>query len=250
MRTVKPEGYEASTSLIPPNTNGAVYAHSVLEGRQSGIVFTDDEQRSLLVWHRCGFALLGEAPDIAALKEIGDMIQHPAPYKRLFLFAPNAETAAFFREDAAFSIGERLFFRYPETAPVPQTDSAAVEITADILSQIRGGNTPAVSWDSPEEFLKTGGGFCVMKDGTPASWAYAAAVSRRETDIGIETDPRFRRQGLAFTAAAAMIRSVRAAGKTPVWSCRAENEASGKLALALGFAQTGHCFTVTRSEQH
>ena len=247
MRTVHPADYARLSAMVPENACGAVYARSVLEGRQSGIVLTDAEQRSLLVWHRCGFALLFGDSDRAVLREIGDMIQHPAPYKRLFLFAPDDEAAAYFRGNAAFSVGQRLFFRFPETAPDPPADPAAQEITPEILAQISGGNTPAISWDSPAAFLETGGGFCVMRDGVPASWAYASAVSERETDIGVETDPRYRRQGLAFAAASAMIRSVRQAGKKPVWACRAENLGSAKLAAALGFEECGQCVTVMRS---
>ena len=232
---------------IDPNANGAVYAYAVASGLQSGMMFSDNAEHSLLVRHSCGFALLFGRTDEKTLRTAGEMILDPAPYARMFLFAPNEETVSFFAGDTAFAMGRRLFFRYPDDASVPPENTGAAAITADILEQISGGNIPSVSWDSPEAFLQHGGGFCEMRDGIPASWAYAAAVSERETDIGIETDARYRRQGLAFSAASAMIRRVRQAGKTPVWGCRAENEASKNLALALGFVQTGECVTVMKA---
>lgn len=248
MRAAEREEYARLAALMPADACGAVYAHCVLQGRQSGLVFTDEAEQCLLVRHVCGFALLAGKTDEQTLSAVREMLLDPSPYSRMFLFAPDDETAAYFAADTAFSIGRRLYFRYPETAPDPPETHAAEAISAEILRNINGQNIPSVSWDSPEAFLENGGGFCVMRDGVPASWAYAAAVSERETDIGIETDPRYRRQGLAFTAASAMIRSVRQTGRTPLWECRAENEASANLARALGFQQTGACATVIRSE--
>ena len=232
---------------IEPDACGAVYAYAVASGVQSGMIFSDNAEHSLLVRHSCGFALLFGRTDEKTLRTAGEMILHPEPYARMILFAPNEETVSFFAGESAFAMGRRLFFRYPEDAPDPPENTQATAITADILEQISGWNIPSVSWDRPEDFLSKGGGFCEMRDGIPASWAYASAVSDRETDIGIETDARYRRQGLAFAAASAMIRHVRQTGKTPVWACRAENEASKNLALALGFVQTGECVTVMKA---
>lgn len=234
------------TERIAPDAPGAVYAYAVAEGIQSGMIFSDAAAQSLLVRHFCGFALLFGRTDEKTLRTAGDMILRPEPYARTVLFAPNEETAAYFAKQPAFALGRRLFFRLPETVPDPPETAEAASISPEILPQLSGRIVPSFSWDSDEAFWSAGSGFCVMKDGVPASWAFSAAVSARETDIGIETDPRFRRQGLAFAAASAMIRSVRQAGKMPVWACSAENLASAKLAAALGFEECGQCITVMR----
>lgn len=78
----------------------------------------------------------------------------------------------------------------------------------------------------------------------PAAWAFSAAISDYEIDIGVETDAQFRRRGFAFDAAAAMCRDIISHGKTPVWACHAANIASQTLAAALGFVPAGHCITI------
>ena len=114
----------------------------------------------------------------------------------------------------------------------------------EILQKISGKITPAFSWPEDADFLERGSGFCVLQDGLPAAWAFSAAVSENEVDIGVETDERFRRRGFAFAAAAAMIADTLLQGKTPVWACHAGNSGSQRLAEALGFVRCGECETV------
>ncbi len=57
-------------------------------------------------------------------------------------------------------------------------------------------------------------------------------------EIGIETRPEHRGQGLGAAVAAAMIDDLLARGRTPIWSCRRGNAASYRLAVRLGFVPT------------
>lgn len=246
LQTVPPERYKDICRLIDSDSCGAVYAYSVAERIQSGIVYTNENKSILLVWHSCGFALLYGAYDTGILREIGEMMLHPAPFSRMVLFAPDEQAAEYFERNSAFSTAHRLFYRYPEQQLPPEL-TEAVRITPEILSQIKGKITPAFSWDDTDAFLKKGVGYCVLRDGIPAAWAFSAAVSPQETDIGVETDERYRRQGLAYLAANAMIRYTISHGKKPVWACHAANKGSRKLAEALGFRQCSECITVTGS---
>ena len=83
-----------------------------------------------------------------------------------------------------------------------------------------------------------------MHGDTPAAWAFSAAVSDDEIDIGVETLERFRGKGLAAAAASEMIRFSLAAGKKPVWACHAGNIASRKTAEKIGLVKTGECLTI------
>ncbi|MEM7305129.1 MAG: GNAT family N-acetyltransferase [Planctomycetota bacterium] len=68
-----------------------------------------------------------------------------------------------------------------------------------------------------------------------ASFAYACWRTETRFDMSIDTAPWFRRRGLARRAASALIRAEADAGRRPVWGAMASNEASLRLAEALGF---------------
>lgn len=56
-------------------------------------------------------------------------------------------------------------------------------------------------------------------------------------EIGINTLPEFRRQGLAYEVCAALINSLLSKGTVPLWSTASDNIASRNLAEKLGFAE-------------
>lgn len=56
-------------------------------------------------------------------------------------------------------------------------------------------------------------------------------------EIGINTLPEFRRQGLAYEACAALINSLLSKGTVPLWSTASDNTDSRRLAEKLGFAE-------------
>ncbi|MDE7293612.1 MAG: GNAT family N-acetyltransferase [Oscillospiraceae bacterium] len=56
-------------------------------------------------------------------------------------------------------------------------------------------------------------------------------------EIGINTLPEFRRQGLAYEVCAALISSLLSKGTIPLWSAASDNIASRKLAEKLGFKE-------------
>lgn len=104
----------------------------------------------------------------------------------------------------------------------------------------------ANAYPKAESFLEKGKGYCVVKGGTVAAWAFSAAVSSTEIDIGIETDSEYRRLGLAEIAAKKMLNYCFEQNKRPVWACRQDNTASKKLAEKLGFVKTAECLTVKK----
>ena len=117
-------------------------------------------------------------------------------------------------------------------------------IDASILPRLDGRIKPSFSWDSDEQFLKNGAGFCAMQGETPAAWAFSAAVSDTQIDIGVETLESYRGKGLAAAVAGKMAEYVLSIGKKPVWACHSENIASRNTAEKIGFDKVGECSTI------
>jgi RimJ/RimL family protein N-acetyltransferase len=74
-------------------------------------------------------------------------------------------------------------------------------------------------------------------EGEIVAIAHTFAWSPLYVDIGVSTHEAFRNQGYATSAAALVIEEVRKRGRTPVWSCGAENVPSIRIADKLGFRE-------------
>ena len=215
---------------LPMPSFCSVYPESVAEGAMSGQIFLpDNDERSALVWHFCGFGFILGEPDAEFLEEILRLML--TGERRLVLFSDSMAVEGSFRSRKEIQAGKRLFFRYE--GGLPEADPSLLPINRELLQTM----------DGPEEFLKNGMGFCEVREGKPAAWAFSAAVSRKELDIGVETAPGFQRQGLALKTAGAMIRLAMKTGRDPVWACAETNAGSRKTAEKLGFIQSGSCLT-------
>ena len=76
-------------------------------------------------------------------------------------------------------------------------------------------------------------------DGRPVAFCYPALQTESLWDVAVDTLAAYRGRGLAFRAARAMIRHMRARGKAPVWCALESNRASLSVARRLGFTEAG-----------
>lgn len=226
---------------------GAVYPYSIVEGFQQGDIYANS--RSVLFWHYCGFAIFSGEYSKDFLDFVSDIMMNAD--RRFILFTNDAPVENYFLKIENAVIEKRLFFNYGKDVPpeIPRLPNGFefCEINADLLKKISGNITPYFSWDSAESFLEKGKGYCIVKGDTAAAWAFSAAVSSKEIDIGIETNSEYRRLGLAEIAAKKMIGYCFERNKRPVWACHQSNVASKKLAEKLGFVQTSECLTIKRT---
>lgn len=65
------------------------------------------------------------------------------------------------------------------------------------------------------------------------------ALTEKYGDVGVYTLPHYRGQGLATATAAKVAQWLQANGRTPVWSCGENNQASLRVAEKLGFVEYG-----------
>jgi GNAT superfamily N-acetyltransferase len=90
---------------------------------------------------------------------------------------------------------------------------------------------------SPEDFVKRGIGFCILKGGRIVSGASSYAICNSGIEVQVNTHPDFRRKGLATTVSAALLVYCLERGIEAHWD--AGNAASAKLAKKLGYAPSG-----------
>ncbi len=250
LQIVNPEQYPMYLQHINTIDHGNVYPLSIAEGFQHGEIYESLDEKSAFIWHHCGFAFLSGVCDEPFLESVYELLidKNHTNQRRMILFAEHAEIKDFFSEKAGVFIEQRYFFAYRNTQPTylaSLPDGFTLqEMNAALLSRIQGKITPHFSWNSEEEFLKKGKGFCVLHGEIIAAWAFSAGVSSKEIDIGVETYPCYRNQGLAAIAAAQMIRYILEQHKVPVWACHAQNAASQALAKKIGFDKCGECFII------
>lgn len=249
MNKIKPTEYGNYIKYIDEMSCGAVYPFSIAEGFQQGDVYADSH--SALFWHYSGFAFLYGEYGEDVLDFVSDLLANAD--RRFILFTNDTSAENYFRKNKNTVIEKRLFFEYGKDVPpvIPKLPDGfeLCEINAELLEKIKGGITPYFSWDRSESFLEKGKGYCIVKGDTAAAWAFSAAVSSKEIDIGIETNSEYRRLGLAEIAAKMMIKYCFEQNKQPVWACHQGNTASRKLAEKLGFVKTSECLTVRKFKE-
>ena len=241
MKKVSEECYSEFIELAGLNTCNTVYPMAIAEGMQQGDIYTDDmeKQQYALFWHESGFAYLSGDPKPGDLNAVYALMKNESGNNpRRFVLETNDEpVAAFFREKEDIEEHPRYGFRLKKLQPVEEIpkEYELREIDEALFSRIEGRVVPMNFWNSSEEFLTRGRGYCLIKNGEVASVAFSAAVSSRQIDIGIETKEAHRRKGLAVIVAKKMAEYVLSIGKEPVWDCDAANAGSRATAERVGF---------------
>jgi len=248
---LRPASPQQALPFIDRKSCGAVYPLSIVGGFQQGDCFICGD--NALLWHECGFAYTFGDAKMGALKKIHKQFLSPEaqPERRFLLFVTDEKARSFFEKKKDLVIGTRYFFEFRSEEPAYRLLPKGMhlrEIDGLLFDSLPGRITPPFSWDNATQFMTFGHGYCIMDGDTPAAWAFTAAVSSEEIDIGVETAPGYRRRGLAALAAEAMIRYTLGRNKRPVWACSSENEASRRLAEKLGFVKCGECLTVTAKQ--
>ena len=223
----------------------AVYPGAVAAGVQSGRIFAGDS--AVLIWHFCGFAYISGNPDAAFLAETAQMMRSSA--RRMLLITDDAAVVSFFAQERAFSLSKRLYYRAASAPEAALPEGFTLRrMDAALLPRVQGRIVPAFSWETAEQFLENGFGWCAMDGETVAAAAFSAAVTDDAADIGIETAAAYRRMGLAKAAAAAVMQEAVTCGKTPVWACHEENIGSQKTVQALGFQHIRTCTAIRKED--
>jgi len=241
--------YSDFISVANAHECGSVYPLSVAEGIQEGDIYTNsrEDRSSVLFWAHCGFAYISGNCGKHFLREIESLIlnQSESASKRFLLMTNDESTQQYFKQNENISFEKRYLFEYSKNSG---SDERTIpdgymlkEIDKEILLKISGNISPSLFWKDLNGFLTKGKGYCITYNDDIASWAFTAAVSSKEIDIGIETNTKYKHQGLGSIAAKKIIEYIIKQGKKPVWACHYKNAASEKLAEKLGFVKVSEC---------
>ena len=128
------------------------------------------------------------------------------------VFSEKEYITNFFEKMSDIQISERYFYTYAKQGVLTESNSYSTErIDRDLIGRLDGTITPLFSWNA-DSFLKNGFGYAVICENTHVSWAFSAAVSNDEVDIGVETVEKYRGKGLAKIAVNEMIKAITASG--------------------------------------
>lgn len=92
-------------------------------------------------------------------------------------------------------------------------------------------------YESPEDFVKRGFGYALIKDEDVCCIAPAFSFYDEGIDVGIATNPAYRKQGLATIAAARLVHECKKRGLIANWD--AANAVSLRLSQKLGYRLQG-----------
>lgn len=235
---------------------GAVYPLSVACGIQEGDIFTDSvkDWGKVLFWTHCGFAYLSGNMDEHFLEDIYKLMldSSKSNTKRFLFMTRNQSIQEYFKEKEDVVEEKRYLFQYSGAEKLVESSLPdgyeLKEIDDRLLKRISGRIVPSLFWNDVNDFLAKGKGYCITCNDDIASWAFSAAVSTQEIDIGIETKPEYKQQGLGMIVANKMIQYTLEQGKEPVWACHYNNTASEKMAERLGFVKVSECSVIKIKE--
>lgn len=235
---------------------GKVYPLSIAEEIQDGEIFANsiNDHSAVLFWHHSGFAFLAGKPDETFLEKIYELIlnKNNTNPRRFILLVKDEKIEKFFQLKENIILEKRYLFEYPKKERSVDFNLPAGyelrEINTSLLSGIHGNIVPSLFWKDIDKFFERGKGYCIVHDNHIAAWAFSAAISSKEIDIGIETDKDYRNRGLAAIVANRMIQYAVEEGKAPVWACHYQNIASKRTAEKIGFVKTAECSIIKRKE--
>lgn len=237
-----------------------LYVHAIIAGVTPGAIYVDDpvNPQRLLVSSPDGHFLVGDENDAAFNDALAEMIKgkiipagRAAGWARFNLqYHPNGweeKLDAVFADTVVVKDYQHFYrFRRPRVDWRERLPAGLQlrRVDADLLQQDHRDNVARLrdhaedSFGSVEAFLEHGFGFCILQGDDIASWCLCDCAIGSRCEIGIHTDPKYRRRGLATAAAAGAVEYCLSRGFTHIgWHCWSSNHPSAATAERVGFEQ-------------
>ncbi|MFM9280257.1 GNAT family N-acetyltransferase [Paenibacillus jiagnxiensis] len=235
---------------------------SVIDGNTRGEIYVDDiEDPKTGIIYGIGFEVLcsGDPRDASFHREIANLFVHK--------LIPNARTYGMpginvyfpsesWKRALQWALSDRLelmtvrkrFYTFDPANRSPrkeiQTQSGLKQIDESLLNDDLLNNRDALlqwirlSWRSIGDFARKGIGYCIVEDGTIASWCLSVFASGNQLEFALFTDEAFRNKGYAKMVSAACVEYCLENGRLPLWVCDDDNLSSIRVAEKIGFRKT------------
>ena len=238
---------------------------ALLSGKIPGEIYVDDTEQpqTVCAWnHGHHFYLAGRADNEAVNLALASVIRRkilpkakqsvavPKGVLDFYVHYPHNSweppIACLFQENVPRKITRRYYRCTGPGCPVPGEYPQGFElhaITKDLLSRTDLRNIEKIrewattdTWSSAHEFFTHGFGYCIVHQDEIVSWSLADHVFGTTCEIGVETDERYRRLGLATRVVSACLEYCHVNGIADIgWDCFETNTGSIRLAEKLGF---------------
>ena len=227
----------------------------VIEGRQPGRIFADDEASpsAALVCQHSGYSYLGGKRDAFASwieerlftaidREAIDLCTTAGFWEARLPILPGLRATPY--QMRSYRLSEDRFQEARSVLPAPPQGCRIVRITADLLAR-HPGNPCLCFLESEQSFVQDGLGFVLLDGDELASSCITSFVGNGTCDVSLATREEYRRRGHATQVTAAFIQGCTDIGIQPVWHTTADNAASDAIAARFGFELLGS-FTMYR----
>ncbi|OCP10124.1 MULTISPECIES: GNAT family N-acetyltransferase [unclassified Ensifer] len=246
MLQLEPKAYSTAHSLLNDLSRVHVTVPAVLDGSIDGDIWIDRpvEPRVALLANGGAYYLAGSpeqaSGSVAALKRLIPAWAYLFVEDRWSGRLDDIWSNSFALPHPCIRLGLSGAHRTGVAAALP--DGFHLARIDQVLLDLDPGNLDTVTdlmdgWHSSELFLKKAVGFCVLHDGCIVSHCATDSVSGKRCELGVGTEARYRRLGLAKAAAIATVAECVNRGVPEIeWHTHASNK--GSIATAKGSGLT------------
>jgi len=253
------EQFYTCTDLV--NCTTMLEPKAIVAGNNPGRIFVDhpDSPRSAMVWqgNLDGFLFVGDATNASFNRDIRVYMDEVLREEAMELGLGWAEcigTHPSWNQAIEHIFADRelsswtsyvyslMLPDYKQDAiQLPDGDYTVVQVTEELLQNKNIRNHSFLEsrvqdfWESTEQFLQEGGGFCVMHNETVASLCMTGFRYRHIHALGIDTIEQYRGRKLAQIAVRAYAEHLFSQGQSMCWDCTASNKPSSAIAERIGF---------------
>lgn len=247
-----PEDFRSVLPLYRAADNRFPLISAVIQNRQRGQVFVDDLSgpHSAAVVSDFGFAmLLGDPHNDAFRTLLLKLMRESSALKpkhvRWYNPPPRLQKDLLSLHGAGVRPRTRVRLEHRSDArlagqPDLELDGFELrDLTSDLIPAVDslGLNIGSRFWSSAADFLETGTGVCLVRNGQVASLCYSAALVDSLAEVDVATDPAFRRRGFAAAVTHGFTQRCAASRIVPMWDCFDYNTGSLQLARSSGFVE-------------
>lgn len=246
MKELKQNEFNQVIELFNQEGVHNTFAYSVIEGKQPGLIYTDDQNQPscCLILSKSGkYLVVGDTENIDFNTFLSEYLLNKENHNHYFdIYSSSlkwvnkldeilSDTAAKLSRQYYQYVGSKVLLNsLPEGYVLKQMDE-------DLFDQYVKEMDSSYKnlWVSSSNFMKHGFGFCILHDQHIVSCCNTYYVSDGFAEIDILTKEAYRKQGLALMTCHAFINHCFDHNMKPIWDCDNGNELSKALAVKLGF---------------